>query len=122
MDQSRSTAWAKRFGAVAALVFVGATTAPALETGVFTGAVHDRSGAPVAGAFVTATHRALQRGTTVFTDADGRFRLPALDAGMYDLRVRRIGYKDLLQPELSLEDGTTRLDLRADVEADPNEL
>src|ERR1700687_5931335 len=109
MNRMPSTGWAIRLLAAAALVFVSAAIAPAIETGVFTGTVHDRNGAPVTGAFVTATHRTLQRGTTVFTDADGRFRLPALDAGIYDLRVRRIGYKDLLQPDLPLQDGTTRL-------------
>ncbi len=122
MNRMPSTAWAMRLLAAAALGFVSVTTAPAVETGVFAGAVHDRNGAPVAGAFVTATHRTLQRGTTVFTDTDGRFRLPALEAGIYDLRVRRIGYKDWQQGGLTLQDGTTRLDLRVDVETDPNEL
>lgn len=122
MNRTHSTAWSTRLTTAVALMFVGATTASAVETGVFTGTVHDHSGVPVAGAFVTATHRALQRGTTVFTDATGGFRLPALDAGIYDLRVRRIGYKDLLQSGRSLRDGTTRLELSVDAETDPNEL
>jgi virginiamycin B lyase len=122
MNRPQSPAWVQLLGFVAALVFISAATAGAVETGVFTGVVHDRSGAAVAGAFVTATHRALQRGTTVFTDTDGRFRLPALEAGTYDLRIRRIGYRDLLQQGLSLQDGTMRLDLQVEIETDPNEL
>ena len=99
-----------------------ALPAPAGETGVFTGAVHDAGGSAVAGAMVTLTHRAFQRGTTVFTDANGRFRLPVLEAGAYDLRVRRIGYKDLIQQNLPLADGTVVLNLTQEVETDPNEL
>ncbi len=122
MNRSPGTHWANGFSAAVALILVAASAAPALETGVLTGVVHDRNGAPVVGAFVTATHRALQRGTTVFTDSNGRFRLPAIEAGTYDLRIRRIGYKDLVQHDLSLRDGTARLDLQVDVETDSNEL
>jgi virginiamycin B lyase len=110
---------------VAVLVLVGlAVPRPALatETGVFTGSVHDGSGAAVAGAMVTATHPKLRRATTVFTDAAGNFRLPALEAGTYDVRVRRVGYQDLSQPGVALADGTHRLDLKVAVETDPNEL
>jgi streptogramin lyase len=94
---------------------------PATETGVFDGQVRDTAGMPIEGAMVTATHRALQRGTTVYTDAAGRFRLPALAAGAYDVRVRRIGYRDLTAGE-QLADGTHPLDLRVVRETDPNEL
>src|SRR5215468_3644055 len=99
-----------------------AYAAQSVETGVFTGSVRDAQGAAVAGAMVTAAHRALQRATTVFTDDDGRFRLPPLEAGTYDVRVRRVGYKDLSRSNLQLADGTTRLDLRIEAETDPNEL
>jgi len=95
---------------------------PAGEIGVFTGAVHDTNGVAVVGAMVTVTHRTFQRGTTVFTNAAGRFRLPALEAGTYDLRARRIGYKDLTQQNLHLGDGTVLLNLTQEVETDPNEL
>ena len=122
MLYKQTTAWATRLVTAAALTLVSALAATAVETGVFTGAIHDHAGAPVAGAFVTATSRSLQRGTTVFTDADGRFRMPALEAGVYDVRVRRIGYKDSVQQGLALQDGTTQLDMHVDVETDANEL
>jgi len=98
------------------------SAAGAVETSVFTGTVHDAGGTPVAGAMVTATHRALRRATTVFTDSAGRFRLPPLEAGGYDVRARRVGYKDMVRSDLPLRDGTTVLDLQTDVETDPNEL
>jgi virginiamycin B lyase len=105
-----------------ALLVLTVAPSAAVETGVFTGWVRDQSGAPVAASMVTATHRALQRSTTVFTDAAGAFRLPALEAGIYDLRVRRVGYKDLIEQSRPLGDGTTRLDFRVQAETDPNEL
>jgi virginiamycin B lyase len=94
----------------------------AMETGVFDGVVIDDGGRPVAGALVTATHRELQRGTTVYTDSSGRFRLPPLQAGSYDIRVRRLGFRDLAQPRTSLSDGTHRLRLSLAAETDPHEL
>jgi streptogramin lyase len=57
--------------------------------------VRNGAGGDVAGAMVTATDPALRRGTTVYTGADGCFRLPEPAAGVYDLRVRRFGYRDL---------------------------
>lgn len=92
------------------------------ETGVFAGSVHDGGGRAVAGVMVTLTNRALGRATTVFSSADGRFRLPPLEAGNYDLRLRRPGYMELEQTALALADGTTRLDLRIAAETDPREL
>jgi len=113
----------KTSGLITALALLcAAAAAQAVETGVFTGSVRDQAGAPVPAAMVTATHRELRRGTTVFTDAAGRFRLPPLDAGTYDVRIRRIGYKDAIEHELHLQDGTTQLALKVSVETDPNEL
>ncbi len=122
MNHRRWTARSIRLVSTGAIAWLSATAALAIETGVFTGAVHDPNGVPIAGAFVTATNKSLRRGTTVFTDADGRFRLPVLEAGAYDLRVRRIGYKDLQENGRTLQDGTTRLDLKVEAETDPNEL
>src|SRR5437667_9594462 len=95
---------------LAILMLAAVSNAATVETGVFTGVVRDGNGGAVAGATVTATNRQFQRGTTVFTDTSGRFRLPAIEAGTYDLRVRRVGYKDRADQGLQLGDGTTRLD------------
>ncbi len=116
------THWREVGLAVLLAMGLSGRAAAEVETGVFAGTVHDPGGAAVAGAMVTATHRALERGTTVFTDAAGQFRLPALEAGTYDLRVRRVGYKDVLTNGVQLGDGTMRLDLQAAIETDPNEL
>lgn len=111
-----------RVALVVIAALLSASTALAIETGVFTGTVRDQNGSAVIGTMVTASNRGLQRSTTVFTDDRGAFRLPLLDAGTYDLRVRRVGYKDLIDANRTLSDGTQRLDLRVQIETDPNEL
>jgi virginiamycin B lyase len=108
---------------VVAMVLVGMPRdSYAIETGVFTGTVHQADGTPVAGAIVTFTNHGLRRSTTVFATADGRFRLPQLEVGSYDLLVRRTGYQDLSQSAIELGDGTKRLDLKMAAETDPNKL
>jgi len=72
------------------------------------GRLSSADGTPVVGARVTAERGAPARGTTVFSDAEGRFEVPELDAGQWELRVRRIGWRDARQgtavpgPELAL--------------------
>ena len=61
----------------------------------FAGVVRDQNKRPVDGAMVTITNRELERSTSVFAAKDGSFRMPTLERGLYDLRVRRVGYKDL---------------------------
>lgn len=125
--QSSSRASRAQLLAISILVIAGSLAtsvclASTIVSGVFTGTIRDAAGGPIAGSAVTATHRTFARATTVFTDADGRFRIPPLEAGEYDIRIRRAGYKDLEQTDLALGDGTTRLDLRLDPETDPREL
>ncbi|HUI24652.1 MAG TPA: carboxypeptidase regulatory-like domain-containing protein [Candidatus Kryptonia bacterium] len=102
--------------------WLGLSPAAAVETGVFDGIVTEAEGAPIDGAMVTATHRQLRRSTTVYTDARGNFRLPPLEAGLYDVRIRRLGYQDLLRQGESLSDGTHRLSVALTAETDPHEL
>jgi streptogramin lyase len=59
------------------------------------GRLQGPDGAAVVGAHVTAERGAPARGTTVFSDADGRFRVTDLAPGAWQLRVRRIGWRDL---------------------------
>ncbi|GIW41736.1 MAG: hypothetical protein KatS3mg076_2313 [Candidatus Binatia bacterium] len=61
------------------------------------GTVREVGGRPLGGALVTLAHRELRRATTVYTDREGRFVFPPLDAGSYDLRVRRWGYEDVVR-------------------------
>jgi hypothetical protein len=58
------------------------------------GRVLDPSGAAVAGARVSARHIDTNVTTTAVTEGSGRFRLPALRIGNYELIVRQAGFKD----------------------------
>jgi virginiamycin B lyase len=104
------------------LALLAAPAAHALGTGTFTGRVRAADGAPIEGAMVSATHPQFHRTTTVFTAADGQFTLPPLEIGVYDIRVRRTGYEDLLLAGAVLGGGPAVLDLRIDPETDPQAL
>jgi len=54
-------------------------------------------GTAIVGARVTAERGAAPHGVTVFSDAQGHFRIPGLGAGSYEVRVRRIGWQDSKQ-------------------------
>ena len=58
------------------------------------GRVLDPTGAALAGAQVSARHIDTNVTTTTVTDGSGRFRLPALRIGRYELIVRQAGFKD----------------------------
>ena len=58
------------------------------------GRVLDQTGAAVAGAQVRARHIDTNVTTATLTDGSGRFRLPALRIGNYELIVRQAGFKD----------------------------
>ncbi len=113
------------FGLVIALgccATAGAGSAVGAPGGTLAGRLTAAGGDAVAGAAVTATHGELRRGTTVFTDGDGRYRTPALDAGEYEVRVRRAGFEDRVATGVRLRAGVTTLDIPLDVETDPHEL
>lgn len=88
--------------------------------GVLAGRVTS-AGAPVAGAMVTATHLGARRGTTVYTDDDGRYRLPPLADGRYEVRARRVGQRETART-LDVAGAETTGDLATEPERDPHEL
>ncbi len=70
------------------------------------GAVLGPAGEPVVGAFVMFSRGDPAHRVTVLTDERGRFATPALTApGPTLVAVRRIGWKDLRQTDLTLRDG-----------------
>jgi len=86
------------------------------------GVVRDQNKRPVYGAMITITNRELGRSTSVFAAKDGNFRMPTLESSLYDLRVRRVGYKDLSENGISLKGHVGDLTLTMITETDPNEL
>ncbi len=72
--------------------------APATPTGTappgLHGRVTDAGGAPLRGVMVTAFDDPHAASVSVFTNVDGSYEFPALAAGSYRLRARRIGWED----------------------------
>jgi hypothetical protein len=62
------------------------------------GRVTDPSGAVVPGAAVSARHKETNLVATTVTDRDGRFRLPYLRVGPYEIAVRADGFGNALRP------------------------
>ena len=88
------------------LVVVGGRTAGAqFNTGEIGGIVTDSSGAVVPGATVTATHPASGIVVERVTDAEGRFYLPALRIGVWDIEVRLAGFGVQTRPGIVLAVG-----------------
>ncbi len=94
------------------------TPGPALAADL-AGRVVDADGEPIVGARVTAERGDPARGTTVYSGADGRFTIPALSPGEWEVRVRRIGWRDLRR-EAAVPD--TGLVLELEAETDPTAL
>jgi hypothetical protein len=71
-------------------------------TATITGTVTDPSGAPVAGATVTATN--VDRGTnwTTQTDDTGLYYLAAVPVGTYDLKIQAKGFETFARPAFTL--------------------
>ncbi len=86
------------------------------------GTIHDQNGRPVVGAVVTLTDNHIGRATSVYAAHDGSFKLPPLEPGTYDLRARRVGYKDLTQRDIAISDKPRQMNLAMSTEEDPNEL
>ncbi len=65
--------------------------------GTISGTVVDPSGAAVAGATVEVKNTATQVVRTVTTNAQGRYSVPELIIGAYDVRISRMGFQSALQ-------------------------
>src|SRR5688572_28707361 len=92
-------------------------------TGTLTGVVRDPSRAVVAGASVTARHleTGLQRSTT--TQPDGRYVLPLMPVGAYEIRAEREGFRPYLRRGVSLTVGeSAAVDLTLDLGAMDQEI
>jgi hypothetical protein len=82
--------------AALAVFMAGSLTATVHAQGVTTGAiggkVTDEQGAGIPGVQASAVNRANGFSSTVTTRSDGRYLIPNLDVGIYDVTFRRIGF------------------------------
>ncbi len=109
--------------ALLAFVLLPGLVCAQANTGEVTGIVMDASGGVLPGAAVTATHQASGTVVTRVTDAEGRFFLPALRIGTWDLAIVLAGFAPEVRKGLTLEIGAVlALEFTLDVEARAEEL
>ena len=97
------------------LFWCGAGSLPAQVSAVLSGTVTDSSGGLVAAAVVTAknTDTAIARAT--LTDSSGRYRIPSLPVGEYEIRAAKEGFTLEVRTGVHLvvgQDATVDLSLR----------
>jgi hypothetical protein len=82
------------------------------DRGAITGTILDPSGAPIAGAQVSATHKATNTRFDTETTSTGVYRLVGLPIGFYDLTVRAPGFQTYLRQDIQIQvDQTATVDL-----------
>jgi carboxypeptidase family protein/TonB-dependent receptor-like protein len=86
---------------IASLLAVAAAQAQVNSTTI-TGTVHDSSRAVVSGALVTARHLETGLVRTAPTKGDGRYLLPSLPVGAYEVRVEMAGFRPLVRRGITL--------------------
>jgi hypothetical protein len=84
--------------------------------GTITGIITDPSGAPVAGANVTATEKSTQTKVQTVTDSAGQYTAPFLLPGAYDIEARFEGFKEYTRKGVNLGAGDrVAIDIRLEV-------
>lgn len=80
---------------IAAIVFffLSSIVFAQLPTGMVSGVVIDETGAVVPGAEVTARHLDTGVSRVVMTDGEGRYRVPSLALGPYEIEVSQVGFR-----------------------------
>ena len=80
------------------------------------GKVTDPKGAAVSGATVTVTNQTTKQDFTAVTDAQGRYKVEGLPAGVYDLRIVASGFKEARQTDVKVDDDAVKqTDLRLEI-------
>jgi hypothetical protein len=86
----------------AMLVLASSSALRAQTTGRIFGQVVDAQGAVVPGATITVTSPALQGAQTQVSDAEGRFRFPALPPGRYSLKAELSSFRPFEQNDIDV--------------------
>src|SRR5262245_37206159 len=74
-------------------------------TGEITGGVTDPSGAAVAAATLTLTHPATNTKRSIVSNETGIYALPALQPGIYELRVEKSGFNSQIRSGIEVQVG-----------------
>jgi carboxypeptidase family protein/TonB-dependent receptor-like protein len=90
---------------IAVLLFFVSCSLAQLPVGTISGVVQDSSGAVIPGATATATNRETGLVRTAATSGNGRFVLPALPVGNYDVKVEAPAFAPQSKQNLSVAIG-----------------
>jgi hypothetical protein len=96
-----------RWALVLTCVLLSAPASAQIGQGRLTGVVTDAQGAVLPGVTVTATSPSLIGVQTALTEADGRFRFPALPSGVYKLRFELSGFSTVERENIQVVLGQT---------------
>src|SRR5262249_11778762 len=84
--------------------------------GTLTGNVTDSSGAVVAGAPITITHKGTGQTRDGVTDANGSYDFPTVQAGTYSIKVGKSGFKTMTKEGVVVTlNNVTRADISVEV-------
>ncbi len=87
-------------------LFLAVPVEAQITRGAITGNVRDTTGAVVPGSVVTATNVDTNIARSAVTDAAGFFRIPALDPGVYTVKVVLAGFNTVEYPNVRLVSAT----------------
>jgi outer membrane receptor protein involved in Fe transport len=89
-----------------------ATAAAQIATATVTGTVDDQTGAALSGVTITVRNTGTSAARTTTTDAQGRYRVAALEPGSYELRAELVRFSPVVRTGVGLTvGGTTTVDL-----------
>ena len=103
VEPARAAVWLLLFS-----LLVAATPAAAQTAGTLVGTVAQPGAGPLPGTSVTARQAETGFTRTATTDASGRYALPALPAGTYEVRAEIAGFKPLIRRNVVLTVSETR--------------
>lgn len=94
------------------LLLITVDSAAQIATATLAGAVRDQTGGALPGVSVTVRSAATGAVRTVTTDSSGRYRVAALDPGVYEVRAELTGFRPVIRTGVILTvGGTTEADI-----------
>ena len=101
---------------VLTLATAGVHAQQVAHTGTLTGNVTDPTGAVIGGTKVRVVNLETQVASTVVTNDAGRYFIPYLNPGHYELRVESVGFKAYVRAGIELQAGESpRIDMQLEV-------
>jgi len=100
---------ASRFSVLLAflLLFVSTAARAQVDTGNISGTIVDQSGGALPGVTMTATNLATSIARTTVTDANGRYQITGLQPAKYSVKADLQGFAPVVQPQVTVNIGTT---------------